>query len=282
MSSRRASRSRRRQVCRFCVRGGNAVDARSQPRTHSRSSSRPATESGPIFSLLFGSRNRDRCTAKMHRADPPLHGRRNYSRHSAKCPMRVDVSDDTRRRERLGRAVVKFGQLPFERLFEQRHSLCGCDGFLVSPVTANAWQAGLRCAFAGFSRLGDSARSGARRRGDRFASPDQARTLEKSPAPKANRFIAANSRRNCAMPAMRGGYLDGDDLASHHADWVGTISESYYVHDLHEIPPIPPRGSPHCSHWNLWRIRYSSSHAVDRADAWHLQLQAMKPRGGCE
>ncbi|QLL10481.1 gamma-glutamyltransferase [Mycobacterium vicinigordonae] len=170
----------------------------------------------------------------------------------------------------------KFGRLPFDRLFVPAISY-GRNGFLVSPTVASQWRAqvplfadqpGFAQAFLPHGR--------APKPGELFQFPDHAATLEKIASTGGEAFyrgeLAENLEAHCRA---NGGAMRADDLASHRADWVGTISGDYRGYTLHEIPPNG-QGIVALIALGILENFDLSSLRVDSADSVHLQIEAIK------
>src|SRR5207248_8041591 len=81
--------------------------------------------------------------------------------------------------------------------------------------------------------------------------------------------------RICDAAQAAGAAMCADDLASHKADWVGTMSADYRGLRVHEIPP---NGQGVAALAALAILQQTSIHdeRVDSADSLHLQIEAMK------
>jgi gamma-glutamyltranspeptidase / glutathione hydrolase len=175
----------------------------------------------------------------------------------------------------------KFGKLPFDMLFKSAIGYAR-DGFLVSPITAASWQAqaeGFKKfpEFAkGFMREGSISGGRAPKAGEVFRYEDQARTLELIAATKGEAFYRGElAEKMVADAKQHNALMTLEDLATHQADWVGTISQEYKGLAVHEIPP---NGQGLAALIALGMLRHYdiSQYAVDSAESLHLQLEAMK------
>src|SRR5207302_1078220 len=111
--------------------------------------------------------------------------------------------------------------------------------------------------------------------GERFACPDQARTLELIAATRGEAFYRGElAEKIVAAANSADAPFAADDLTSHQPDWVGTISNEYRGHQLHEIPPNG-QGIAALIALGLLREVALGDHPVDSADSLHLQLEAM-------
>lgn len=170
----------------------------------------------------------------------------------------------------------RFGRLPFGTLFESAVRYAR-DGYLVGPVTARSWadQAQTLGQFQGFST---AFMPGGRTpyTGEKFACPDQARTLERIAETEGEAFYrGALAEQIAADAAAHGGQLRVADLAAHQCDWVGTASQNYRGYTLHEIPP---NGQGLAALIALGILQHKDLGAlrVDSADALHLQIEGVK------
>jgi gamma-glutamyltranspeptidase/glutathione hydrolase len=172
----------------------------------------------------------------------------------------------------------RFGKLPFEKLFEPAIEYAR-DGFLVSPITAWAWQRSIEI-FAGaeFESFQKTFAPNGRapRAGEKFISSDQARTLEAIATTRGESFYRGRLAEQIAACAKRdGGAMTLDDLASLRCDWVETIATNYRGRVLHEIPPNG-QGIAAQIALNILANFDLPSLPVDSIDSVHLQVEAMK------
>ncbi len=170
----------------------------------------------------------------------------------------------------------RFGQLPFEKLFEPAIDYA-FNGYIVSPFVAQRWdlqvpelrgQPGFAQAFLPGGR--------APRAGERFVLRDAAATLESIAETRAESFyrgpIAAKIE---AHAAACGGAMATADLAAHANERVATIAQNYRGYTVHESPPnthgiVCLMALEILSHFDL------ASLPVDSADSVHLQIEAVK------
>jgi len=167
----------------------------------------------------------------------------------------------------------RFGALPFEKLFEPAIEYAR-HGFLVSPVTAAAWQRSVERlnGFDEFMRIfAPSGRAPAA--GEVFRCEDHARTLERIAHSKGEDFYRGEIAAK--IVAASDGWFTRDDFANHRADFVGTISTCYRDIDVHEIPPNG-QGIAALMALGMLNEFDLASHPVDSADSIHLQIEAMK------
>ncbi|MBC8107217.1 MAG: gamma-glutamyltransferase family protein [Anaerolineae bacterium] len=172
----------------------------------------------------------------------------------------------------------RFAKLPFERLFEPAIEYAR-NGFLVSPITANAWQRSVEIftgtEFASF-RKSFAPNGRAPRAGETFVSPDHARTLESIARTRGESFYRGELAEKIAVAAKEeGGVMTLDDLATHRCDSVETISTTYHGRTLHEIPPNG-QGIAALIALNILSNFDLPSIPVDSADSVHLQIEATK------
>jgi gamma-glutamyltranspeptidase/glutathione hydrolase len=171
---------------------------------------------------------------------------------------------------------TRFGKLPFGDLFEVAIHYAR-DGFLVSPITAQAWAraperyAAYPSFAATFAPLGRAPHPG-----EMFRCPDQARTLELIAATKGEAFYrGALAEQIAAHARATGGLLTEDDLATHAPEWVTPLAQAYHDCCLHEIPP---NGQGLAALIALGILQHCdlARYPVDSADSLHVQVEAMK------
>lgn len=170
----------------------------------------------------------------------------------------------------------RFGKLPFETLFEPAITYAR-DGFLVSPITAASWGSQAE-GFKKFPEFVKGFMPGGRapKTGEVFRFPEQAKTLELIASTKGEAFYKGELAQKIVADAKRhDALMCEEDLASHRADWVGTISQSYKGLDVHEIPPNG-QGLAALIALGILRHHDVSQYALDSAESLHLQLEAMK------
>lgn len=170
----------------------------------------------------------------------------------------------------------RFGALPFERLFEPAIRYAR-EGFAVSPHVAHLWS-GAPSRFAGFDEFARCFLPGGRAplAGENFRYPDQADTLERIAASGGDDFYRGDlAEKMVADAARHGAALSLEDLASHRAEWVGTLSASFQNTELHEIPPNG-QGLAALIALGILRHLPLQEFEVDSADSLHLQIEAMK------
>ncbi|WP_298913859.1 gamma-glutamyltransferase family protein [uncultured Roseobacter sp.] len=170
----------------------------------------------------------------------------------------------------------RFGKLPFEKLFEPAIGYAE-NGFPVSPVIAARWQrgAGQLSHQPGFAEtfMPDGR---APKAGEYFKSPGHARTLKRIAETKGKAFYEGDiAEEIAAFAAEHDAALTLDDLATHRADWCGTISKGFDDSILHEIPP---NGQGIAALMGLGILSGTNIRDLDADDpqAHHLQIEAMK------
>ncbi|MBW7916758.1 MAG: gamma-glutamyltransferase family protein [Trueperaceae bacterium] len=173
---------------------------------------------------------------------------------------------------------ARFGRLPFEALLEPAVRYAR-DGFRVTPVTARAWGFAEKTfaapRFAEFRR-GFLPGGRAPRAGELFRFSDQAATLERIGATRGEAFYRGELADAMSDDARRhGAPLAFEDLASHRADWVGTVQQAYGGYELHEIPPNG-QGIAALQTLGILRHLRLGEYPVDSTMSLHLQIEATK------
>lgn len=170
----------------------------------------------------------------------------------------------------------KFGVLPFADLFEPAIRYAE-NGFLVTPKIANLWARGAEqlSEYPGFAETflptGHPPKAG-----QRWVNKPLAKTLRLIAQTKGDAFYTGELARAITdFAAQHGAALDMDDMASHRADWCGTISKRFDDLELHEIPP---NGQGIAALMGLGILSHTNIRALDADDpaAFHLQIEAMK------
>lgn len=170
----------------------------------------------------------------------------------------------------------RYGALPFADLFEPAIRYAR-DGFAVSPVVAEKWHLAVPHMprdlgwFEHFMPHGRAPRPG-----ERFASPDLARTLEKIARSEGEAFYRGELAAAMARHSRTaGGAHTEDDFATHMADWVTPIAIDYRGVTVHEIPPNG-QGISALMALGILENFDLAAHAVDSPAAQHLMIEAMK------
>lgn len=170
----------------------------------------------------------------------------------------------------------RFGKLPFEALFEPAVRYAR-EGFLVSPMTAQAWLQA-ESVFAAFPDFAAAFLPFGRapKAGEIFRFLDQAETLEHIADTNGHAFYRGELAERIAMHARASGALLSEtDLSSHQVDWVGTISQTYRGTELHELPPNG-QGLAALLMLGILEHHPVADYPVDSADSLHVQIEAMK------
>ncbi|MEP6678322.1 MAG: gamma-glutamyltransferase family protein, partial [Betaproteobacteria bacterium] len=170
----------------------------------------------------------------------------------------------------------RYGKLPFADLFEPaiRHAR---DGYLVSPVIAEKWRNAAPLMPQG---LGWQAHFLPRGRaplpGERFASPDMARTLELIARTGGDAFYRGElAAATATHSSANGGVHTVEDFAAHTVDWVTPLAQRYRGVEVHEIPPNGQGIAALIALGILERFDLASL-APDSVASQHLQIEAMK------
>lgn len=171
----------------------------------------------------------------------------------------------------------RFGRLPFETLFDSAIGYAR-DGFALAPVTGRAWQSAAAAYVDSPDWQRDFAPAGrVPQVGERWRFVDQATTLEAIAASRGEAFYRGALADAMVDHARRGGaLLDGDDLATHQPDWVGTVAGGWGGHELHEIPPNGQGIAALIALGILRQVPGFASLPVDSLEWLHLQIEAMK------
>jgi len=132
----------------------------------------------------------------------------------------------------------RFGRLPLTEIAAPAIRFAR-EGFAVTPIIAALWRRAAEPlaanpAFAEcFLPYGRAPRAG-----EAFCCEAQARTLESIAESAGESFYRGELARGIVADAQRsGGAMTLDDLASHRADWVGTLSRGFAGAVVHELPP---------------------------------------------
>src|SRR5690625_5277743 len=171
----------------------------------------------------------------------------------------------------------RFGRLPFRELFESAISYAA-DGYLLSPITAAAWQ---RAAAGPLKDQPDFVREftsegRAPQAGELIRLPGHARSLQLIADSGGREFYEGSLAAKIAAHARSGGsWLSEADLAAHQPDWVDTIHVGFAGSELHELPPNG-QGIAALTALGLLQHTDIAEHEPDSVQALHLQLEAMK------
>ncbi len=171
----------------------------------------------------------------------------------------------------------RFGRLPFIELFEPAIDYAE-NGFPVSPIVAASWAKageifrdgpGFAEAFLPDGEAPDA--------GQTFRLPAAARSLRRIAASGGDDFYRGElAREMVAFSDRCGGAMTLDDLASHQADWCGTISMNWGDTQVHEIPPNGQGIAALIALGILNNFPELAELSPDSEESIHLQLEAMK------
>ncbi|MDG1204234.1 MAG: gamma-glutamyltransferase family protein [Pseudomonadales bacterium] len=170
----------------------------------------------------------------------------------------------------------RFGRLPFEKLFESAIAYAA-KGYQVGPKTGYYWKFAEKQfkQFPSFNKtfLPDGKAPAI---GTRIVLADHAETLHKIATSKGEAFYKGELAELMVADSTRhGGVLSMDDLSSHSADWVDTISTSLGDHELHEIPPNG-QGLMALIAIGIVNQLNLSDLSPDCAESIHLQIEATR------
>jgi gamma-glutamyltranspeptidase/glutathione hydrolase len=151
------------------------------------------------------------------------------------------------------------------------------DGFQVTPTIAALWRAGGERLGGepGFAEVFLPAGK-APAAGERVAMPGHGATLERIAASQGEAFYRGElAERMIAHAAAHGGALTADDLGGHRTDWVGTIAQSAFGAEIHEIPPNGQGIATLIALGILDRLGIGAD-PVDHIATLHLMIEATK------
>ncbi len=171
---------------------------------------------------------------------------------------------------------TRYGKLPFADLFEPAIQYAS-EGYMVSPTIARLWanQAPLLKSQPGYAEA-FMPKGRAPLPGEKFALPDQARTLQRIAETRGTAFYQGDlAEKIVAHAKQHGGAMTMDDLASHTLDWVEPLAQNYRGYTLHEIPPNGQGIGALISLGILENLDMAAL-PVDSADSLHAQIEAMK------
>ena len=177
------------------------------------------------------------------------------------------------------RLSQRFGQLPFERLFDAAIGYAR-KGYPVSPIVAATWPlaASLYDERSELGAFRETFLPGGRApgAGERFRCVAMADTLEEIAATQGESFYRGPLAAKIAGEIQRlGGAMAENDLATHQGEWVDTIQQSYAGCAVHELPPNGQGIAALIALGILGHLELRS-HAPDSADSVHLQIEAIK------
>lgn len=132
----------------------------------------------------------------------------------------------------------KFGKLPMSEVLAPAVAYAR-DGFPLSELIAFYWErnAAVLRRYPNFeATYMPSGR--APRKGEIFANPDLARTLEEIAKGGRDAFYRGDiASRIASYMKENGGFLSYEDLAEHRSEWVEPVSTNYRGYDVWELPP---------------------------------------------
>ncbi len=177
------------------------------------------------------------------------------------------------------RLSERFGQLPFERLFDAAIGYAR-EGYPVSPIVAATWPLaaslyGERNELGAFREtfLPGGRAPGA---GERFRCAAMADTLEEIATTRGESFYRGPLATRIAGEIQRlGGAMTEDDLGAHQGEWAEPIQQPYAGCAVHELPPNGQGIAALIALGILGHLDLAS-HAPDSPDSVHLQIEAMK------
>ncbi|MDB5745114.1 MAG: gamma-glutamyltransferase 2, Threonine peptidase family [Polaromonas sp.] len=170
----------------------------------------------------------------------------------------------------------RFGRLPFADLVAPAIDYAR-NGFAVSPVIAHLWAMGGE-RLGGQPGFADCFLPGGRapQPGEVFRSEGHASTLEAIADSHGEAFYrGALAQRMAAHARAHGGAMTEDDLASHSADWCGTLSQPFAGSVVHELPPNG-QGIAALMALGMLEALGIGSQPVDHVETVHLSIEAMK------
>lgn len=175
----------------------------------------------------------------------------------------------------------RLGLLPFEDVLAPAIEYAE-RGFAVSPITQSKWRLAepILKGYPGFAEH-FLPRGRAPEVGEHFVLPGAAKTLRLVARSKGEDFYRGEIAVAIArFAAETGGALGAADLAAYWDyvranGWVGTISQSFAGHELHEIPPNG-QGIAAAACLGILKHTPLESFEVDGADWHHVTIEAMK------
>jgi gamma-glutamyltranspeptidase/glutathione hydrolase len=170
----------------------------------------------------------------------------------------------------------RYGKLPFADLFEPAIRYAR-DGYAVSPVIAQKWALAATVMPHGLGwQEHFLPRGRAPAPGERFSSPDMARTLAAIAQSQGEAFYRGElAQAMAAHSREHGGGHTVEDFAQHTFDWVTPLALDYRGVTVHEIPPNGQGISALMALGILSQFDVRA-HAADSVQSQHLQIEAMK------
>lgn len=171
----------------------------------------------------------------------------------------------------------RFGNLLFSDLFEPAIDYA-TDGYQVSPIIAKQWGRAAETlkdepGFAEAFMPGGTAP----RAGQTFRCQAMANSLRQIARTHGQAFYRGElARKMVEFSTACGGVMSLEDLASHRADWCGTISTNCFGYDIHEIPPNGQGIAALIALGILSRTPGFTELPPDSFESIHLQIEAMK------
>ena len=171
----------------------------------------------------------------------------------------------------------RFGQLPFERLFDAAIDYAQ-NGFAVSPVVARQWAnfAPELLQYPGFAEA--FTRDGAAPvAGTIWRFPAQARTLEAIAATRGADFYSGEiARKIVRFAEQTGGALSLEDLQSHQCDWVTPLEMPY--RDGFSLYELPPNGQGIAALMAVGMLKHlpAAKSATDVDGLYHYPIEAVR------
>jgi len=170
----------------------------------------------------------------------------------------------------------RFGKLPFKALFAPAIDYAK-SGYPVSPLIASLW-ARIAGKYQGQAGFDETFLPGGRAplAGETFRNPALAATLDSIAESKGSSLYTGELARKLVEHSRGlGGVLSMEDLASHRANWCGTLSTRIAGVDVHEIPPNGQGIATLIGAALLEKIGLNRF-SLDSIDSLHLQIEAMK------
>jgi len=170
----------------------------------------------------------------------------------------------------------RFGSLPLATIAEPAITYAE-EGFPVSPIIGRAWANGLK-RLGGQPGFAEAFTVDGRppAPGEIFRLPGHAASLRAIVATKGEAFYRGElAERMVAHSTEHGGALSLDDLATHTADWVDTVSVPFAGHVVHEIPPNG-QGIAALTALGMLEELGIGDAPPDDAETVHLALEATK------
>lgn len=172
--------------------------------------------------------------------------------------------------------TARFGSRTLSQNLSAAASLAD-GGFHVTPGIAAAWARGA-AQFVGYPGFDEHFLPGGKppAAGQVFRNPALSATLAQIGETDGEAFYrGALASRIAQACQQNGGVMTVDDLASHRADWCGTLSADFLGSRLHEIPPNG-QGIAALMAVSMLRHTAIADHHPDSPQAIHLMVEALK------